>query len=272
MMELNSWRLLDLEVHDAFTNMAIDEAVLSARVAKMVPNTLRLYKWKPSAVSVGRFQDVQKEVNIENCRKHNVDIVRRISGGGTVYHDCVGEITYSVVLHEENLKSADVVSVYNLICSGIIHTARILGIKAAFNSGDPKQCPNLAINGKKISGSAQHHTKDTFLQHGTFLVDVDTERMFTFLRVPWAKTVREVTCAAEKKLTSIAHELGTKPSEEKVRSALIKGFENALDIELSGGDLMTYEENLAEKLRRQKYAIDAWNLGKSDSLQDSAGQ
>ena len=268
-MGMDSWRLLNLKVNDAFTNMAIDEAVLAARVAKMVPNTLRLYRWKPSAVSIGRFQDVQKEVNVENCRQHGVDVVRRISGGGTVYHDWMGEITYSVVLDGESLKSADVVSVYNVVCRGIIETAKILGIKADFNSGDPKQCPNITINGKKISGSAQHHTKDTFLQHGTFLVDVDAERMFTFLRVPWAKTLKEVTCVAEKKLTSIRHELGTQPSGEKVRRALIQGFENALDTQLSEGDLTTYEKNLAERFRKQKYATDTWNLGNASLLQDS---
>ena len=268
-MGLSGWRLLDLEVNDAFTNMAIDEAILAARVAKMAPNTIRLYKWKPSAVSIGRFQDVQNEVNIENCRQHGVDIVRRISGGGTVYHDCSGEITYSVVLDGESLKSADVVSVYNVICRGIIEAARILGIKADFNSGDPKQCPNITINGKKISGSAQHHTKDTFLQHGTFLVDVDAEKMFTFLRVPWAKTLKDITCVAEKKLTSIRHELGTQPSEELVHRALVRGFEMALDIELSEGDLTIYEKNLAERFQKQKYSRDAWNIDKSSSLQDS---
>ena len=268
-MGLSGWRLLSLSMNNAFTNMAIDEAILTARIAKMVPNTLRLYKWKPSAVSIGRFQEARNEVNVENCREHSVDIVRRISGGGTVYHDDFGEVTYSVVLDGESLKSTDVVSVYNVICRGIIETARILGIKADFNSGDPKQCPNITIDGKKISGSAQYHTKDTFLQHGTFLVDVDAEKMFTFLRVPWAKTLKIVTCVAEKKLTSIRHELGTQPSEETVCRALVKGFENALDIELSEGDLTVYEKDIAERLRKQKYATDAWNLDRSSSLQDT---
>jgi len=240
--------------------MTIDEAILAARVAKLVPNTLRLYKWDPSAVSIGRFQEAQNEVNLENCRDHYVDIVRRISGGGAVYHDYLGEITYSVVLDGDSLQSSDVISVYNLICNGIVETVKTLGITADFNSGDPKQCPNVTINGKKVSGSAQYHTRNTFLQHGTFLVDMDAEKMFTFLRVPWAKTPKDVACVAEKQLTSIRHELRTRLSEDDIREALVKGFENALGVKLSKGDLTVYEQKLAEKLRRQKYATDTWNL------------
>ncbi|RLI15239.1 lipoate--protein ligase family protein, partial [Candidatus Bathyarchaeota archaeon] len=62
------WRLLKLETHDAFMNMAIDEAVLTARIKNLVPNTLRFYRWKPSAVSIGRFQNIQNEVLLDNCK------------------------------------------------------------------------------------------------------------------------------------------------------------------------------------------------------------
>jgi lipoate-protein ligase A len=63
-MKMHSWRLLKLETRNAFMNMAIDEAVLTARIAGIVPNTLRFYRWKPSAVSVGRFQKVSEEVHV----------------------------------------------------------------------------------------------------------------------------------------------------------------------------------------------------------------
>ena len=87
------WRLLKLETHDAATNMAIDEAVLRARIADKVPNTVRFYRWKPSAVSIGRFQNVNNEVNLDNCAKHGVEMVRRITGGGAVYH--VTKVVYT---------------------------------------------------------------------------------------------------------------------------------------------------------------------------------
>ncbi|MFQ6080357.1 MAG: biotin/lipoate A/B protein ligase family protein [Candidatus Bathyarchaeia archaeon] len=254
------WRLLKLEVMDAFTNMAIDEAILKARIAELVPNTLRFYRWRPSAVSIGRFQDVFKEVNVENCRRHGVDIVRRITGGGTVYHDRDGEITYSVVVNEKDMGFVDLVSAYNVICNGLIEAAKILGIRADFHPGDPKQCPNITISGRKISGSAQHHRRGVLLQHGTFLVDVDLEKMFRFLKVPWAESFMDVLTIAQKRLTSIKCELGSDVSTEEAYRALVRGFEKALEIQLVKGELTSYEQTVAEKLRKEKFATEDWNL------------
>jgi len=92
---MGNWRLLKLQTADAFTNMAVDEAVMKARIENRVPNTLRLYQWEPSAVSIGRFQTLNNEIHVDNCKKHGVDIVRRITGGGAVYHDQNRELTYS---------------------------------------------------------------------------------------------------------------------------------------------------------------------------------
>jgi len=252
--------MLKLRVEDAFTNMAIDEAILRARIEKMVPNTIRFYQWKPSAVSIGRFQDVFQEVNVENCRKHGVDVVRRISGGGAVYHDYGGEVTYSVVVSEKDLGSEDVVSGYHLICNGLVEAAKTLGVKAAFNLGDPKHCPNITIRRRKISGSAQSRKGGVLLQHGSFLLDVDLEKMFTFLRVPWARTPTDVLNVARKRLTSIKQELGSTVSMDEACQALVTGFQRALNIQLMEGELTSYEQSLAEKLRREKFVKDNWSL------------
>src|SRR5512134_3939286 len=86
-LNMTAWRLLKLEAQNPPMNMAIDEAILTARTIDRVPNTLRLYKWKPSGVSIGRNQNIENEAQLNNCRKLGVQVVRRISGGGTVYHD-----------------------------------------------------------------------------------------------------------------------------------------------------------------------------------------
>jgi len=257
---MTTWRLLKLEVNDAFTNMAIDEAIVTARIKEMVPNTLRFYQWKPSAVSVGRFQDVSNEIQIENCRQQGIDIVRRITGGGTVYHDSQGEITYSVIAKEEDFGTTDVFQAYNTICNGLIEAAKILGVNADFNQGDPKNCTNIAIQGKKISGSAQFHKGSVLLQHGTFLLEADLEKMFTFLRVPWAKTITDIVCVARERLTSIKNELGKKVRTEEAYQALVKGFEKALNVQLQEEALTTYEQKLTQKLRRDKFSTQEWNL------------
>lgn len=264
---MNDWRLLKLETNNAFMNMAVDEAILRARIARKVPNTLRFFMWQPSAVSIGRFQEVSKEVLVENCKKHGIDIVRRISGGGAVYHDYDGEITYSATVATEDLGTGDVFAAYNLICNSLIEAIKIIGISADFNPGDPKNCPNVSVNGRKISGSAQSHKRGVLLQHGTLLMDVDLKKMFTFLNVPWAKTCTEIVNVAEKKITSVKQELRTNVSMKEAHEALVKGFEKALGTVLNKeGKLTSHEQTLAEKLFKEKYSTDEWNFnGKTSS-------
>src|SRR5574342_157224 len=105
---MDTWRLLPLQTNNAFMNMAIDEAILNSRVAGEVPNTLRFYRWQPSAVSIGKNQNPENEVFLDNCKNLGVDVVRRISGGGTVYHDYEGEVTYSVIAKTTDMGTSDI--------------------------------------------------------------------------------------------------------------------------------------------------------------------
>jgi lipoate-protein ligase A len=254
---MDRWRLLKPQTTDAFTNMAIDEAIMKARIEDRVPNTLRFYQWNPSAVSIGRFQNLSNEVHVENCKKHGADIVRRITGGGTVYHDSDGEITYSIVAKTSELGCADLdlLSAYQKICSGL---------KADYHPPDPKRCPNLTIRGKKISGNAQSSKKGVLLQHGTFLLDIDHTKMFTFLKVPWAKTLNDVLKVSKRKLTSAKQELKSQFSTEEAYQALVKGFEKALNVQFVEEKLTEYEQKLAERLRKERFATEDWIfLGKA---------
>jgi len=252
--------LIKDEAHNAFVNMATDEAVLRARIEGLAPDTLRLYRWRPSAVSVGRFQKVESEVQLENCRKLGVDVVRRITGGGAVYHDAEREVTYSVVASKKDLGTEDITAIYEKIYSGLAEATRILGVSADFSKGNAKNCPNLTVKGRKISGSAQAHRKGVVLQHGTLLVDVDLERMYTLLRVPWAKTCMEVVGVAESRITSISREIGRAFSTDEIVQALVQGFQKELNIELNEGELTRRERELVEELCVGKYATEEWNL------------
>jgi lipoate-protein ligase A len=211
-------------------------------------------------VSVGKNQNAENEVQLGNCRRLGFDVVRRMSGGGTVYHDETDEVTYSLVAKTGDLGVRDIAAVYAKVYEGISDALRLLGITADFNEGDAKNCPNLRVRGRKISGSSQANKRDAVLQHGTLLLDVDLEKMFTVLRVPWAKTVTEVVNVARNKHTSIKDELGHVVSAETAANALLTGFRNALCAEMVEGELTTFETELAQKLCREKYASEAWNL------------
>ena len=70
------WRLLNTGANNAFHNMALDEAIAMSRSKNLVPNTLRLFRWKPSAVSIGYFQSMKEEVDIDACRTRGIECVR----------------------------------------------------------------------------------------------------------------------------------------------------------------------------------------------------
>ena len=249
-----------METHNAFMNMAIDEAVLTAIAENEAPNTLRFYRWNPPAVSIGRFQDIRDNVNLSNCGLAGVDVVRRISGGGAVYHDYKDEVTYSAIARKTDLDVENASEAYAKICSGIVEAARVLGVKADFNVGDLKHCPNITVDGKKLSGSSQCHRKSVVLQHGTFLVGVNLTRMFTFLRVPWAKTCLEVVNIAKDKITSIRKETGRNIGLKDAEKALLEGFRRALGVKLVEGELTNYERQLAEKLHARKFKTYEWGF------------
>jgi lipoate-protein ligase A len=255
---MNTWRLISLETHNAFMNMAIDEAILQSRMESLVPNTLRLYQWRPSAVSVGKNQVLNEVVFVDRCRELGVDIIRRNSGGGTVYHDQTGEVTYSVTAQTRDL-GEDVTEIYTRIYAAITDALRLLGIPADYSPGDQKNCPNLNVNSRKISGSAQTIKRNIIQQHGTLLLSVNLPRMFQLLRVPFTGDCSLAAKVAQRKITSVQNELGHAVTAETAANALTQGFKAALKIQLNSTGLTLYEQALAQKLCTRKYATDGWN-------------
>ncbi len=256
---MDTWRLIPLTTHNAAMNMAIDEAILTARTTNQTPNTLRLYRWRPSTVSIGKNQNPEAELYVDNCRKMGIDIIRRISGGGTVFHSAQDEVTYSVIAQTSKIGKS-IPDTYQHIYAAVTDALRLLGIPADYSTGDTKNCPNLTVNNKKISGSAQAIRKGTLLQHGTLLLNVNLEQMFQLLRVPWAKTCMQVATVAKRKITSVHETLGHAVSPETAANALTEGFKNAFCIQLDTDELTPYEKQLAEKLCKEKYGTDNWNF------------
>jgi lipoate-protein ligase A len=256
---MQTWRLISTETHNAFMNMAIDEAILQSRVDNLTPNTIRLYQWQPSAVSIGKNQNPNETVYVDNCRKLGIDIVRRNSGGGTVFHDVAGELTYSVTASTRDFNASDITDVYTSIYAAITDALRLLGIPADFSPGDQKNCPNLTVNNRKISGSAQTVKRNIVQQHGTILLKVDLPLMFQLLRVKGVNNCSLATEIAERKITSVQNELGHAVTAETAANALIQGFKAILKIRLKPAELTLYEQALAKKLYDSKYATENWN-------------
>ncbi|MDR0373272.1 MAG: lipoate--protein ligase family protein [Nitrososphaerota archaeon] len=255
---MDTWRYLPLSTYDSAMNMAIDEAILNMRIADKVPNTLRFYRWQPSSVSVGRNQNPQNEVYLDTARQLGVDVVRRISGGGTVYHDFEGEITYSVTAKISDLGTTGITAVYTKIYGALSDALRLLGVPTDYSSGNAKNCPNLTVSGKKISGSSQAISRGVVLQHGTVLVNVDLPRMFRLLQFK-GTSCTQVADIAKCKITSIQTELGHKISPNTVANALAQGFKAILKIQLQE-DVLTVEEKDVVTMLREKHRSKEWVL------------
>ncbi len=264
------WRLVESGFADAATNMAVDEAVMLAHEAGLVPPTLRLYGWKPPGVSVGYFQPVQGQIDVDECRRRGYGLVRRPTGGRAILHD--DEVTYCVVIRREMLPCKDgVMASYRYLSRGIESGLRRLGLGAtlADKRADSVKSPgpgsaaacfaktarcDLSLAGRKIVGSAQTRSATTVLQHGSIPLSLNVDDMFAVMRPGQGARPRALAAI------SLSEGLGRPVTFDEVCKALVVGFQEALGVEIEPGELTPAEVEQAQRLQREKYANDDWNL------------
>ncbi|MEW6722260.1 MAG: biotin/lipoate A/B protein ligase family protein, partial [Candidatus Micrarchaeota archaeon] len=200
----------------------------------------------------GYFQSLEKEVDLAKCREAGIGVVRRRTGGGAVYHDTDGEITYSIIA-KETLFPKDIIASYRVICGWIVDSLAILGIRSEF-----RPINDIIVGGKKISGNAQTRRGGILTQHGTILHSVDVDRMFSVLRVSDEKIKDKMIATVKDRVTSVRqqHEV----SRDSLYRALLKGFTEGKDVEF--GSLATAEISRAKTLASERYSSQVWNAMK----------
>jgi len=230
-------KLLKTGFSDASFNMGIDEALMKTCQEPV----LRLYGWKPSAVSIGYFQGLEEEVDLEACKRHGVDVVRRVTGGGAVYH--ADELTYSFVTREfdENILAS-----YKDICAGIL-----LGLKRIGVDGSFAPLNDLIVDGKKFSGNAQTRRGGVLLQHGTILLSVDVDRMFDLLKVPSEKMKGKLISDIKQRV------IGIGKSFDQTAQAVVDGFEEHHGMNFEPLELSDEQMQMARTFA-EKYRSDEW--------------
>jgi lipoate-protein ligase A len=232
-----SWRLAnDLEIaRDAAGQMAADVALLD-EVRTGAPPALRLYRWSPPALSLGRFQP-DGDVDHDASRRHGVEVVRRPTGGRALLHGA--DLTYAVAMPRPLGPSGDNVDArYRLLASALIAGLAELGVDAAVaHSGGPpgpvcfagQQGADLRVGERKLCGSAQVSRAGAMLQHGAILLD----------RLPFDETDLLHGAAGRegrarlRAATVTLRELGAPADPTVVADAVISGFETSLDVRFS---------------------------------------
>lgn len=270
-----TWRILRSGFAGGAENMAVDEAILYAHAAGKVPPTLRFYGWRPAAVSIGYFQSMEKEIDLEACRRLGVDWVRRPTGGRAVLHDI--EVTYSAVVSLSILPGT-VLETYRVLSQGLLEGMRILGVAAEMSTADPKEIMKehettaacfdvpswyeLVAQGKKVIGSAQTRHEDTLLQHGAIILHFDPEKMTSVLRFPSEEVRARVARALGGRAAGLSDLAGRELSFGEVQEAMAQGFSRGMGIQVDEGSLTAGEVEEARRLARDKYASPEWTYRK----------
>jgi len=245
---------------DPQLNMAIDEAIARLR-GRIGYDTLRLYMWLPSGVSIGRRQDARTSVNLEEVERLGFKLVRRPTGGAALLHPQDDEVTYSVILSTGHpLYKLDVATSAARIAEGVAIAIRRLGLEAGVRGlGEPWSrsfcyvnpgSSDVMIGGMKVSGSAQRRDWESLLQHGTLLLRYDHGLFSKVIRIEGDV---EVKVAGLREFLEV--------STGRVVEALIEGFVEALGYRDFHRDSLSSEElELALELYKAKYSRPEWNL------------
>jgi lipoate-protein ligase A len=262
----SSYRFLDTGVNSAALNMAIDEAILSFHLRGEAPPTLRVFAWERPAVSLGRFQDVEHEMLIEDCAVRGVDLVRRPTGGRAVLH--VDEFTYSMTISTPYGIPSGVVAAYSWLAQGIIVALERFGIhsEVSTNRVSKQQTAacfafstqaDLTSNGRKLVGSAQVWKENAVLQQGTVPLEERGPLLFSLLKYP-TEEERQTALSTYREATASVRTFAPGATWQEVRDAFVHGFSVALSVPFEPMPLSEGERHLAAELAATKYAHLDW--------------
>jgi lipoate-protein ligase A len=260
-----AWRLLVHAPADGAWNMAVDEALLESYTAAgaAAGPTLRLYGWRPAALSLGRFQRAEGSRDATFLRENGIDLVRRPTGGSAVLHEF--ERTYAVTAQ---LRSApfpgSVLETYRRVAGALCAALRRLGVDAEPHApGEPgtrrsqdaacfgtPSAHEISVGGRKLVGSAQLRRRGAFLQHGSILLRSDPERLARAIGLDRGPS----------SYTDLARELGEAPAADVVDGVLAEAFAESFSARLTPGRLTVRETRRATRLRGWKYLSAAWTL------------
>ncbi|MBT1071709.1 lipoate--protein ligase family protein [Geobacter chapellei] len=262
----HGWRLIEDGLLPGERNMAIDEALLNSFNPVSSAPVLRLYGWSPPALSLGRFQKAGEVLELERCNASGTVIVRRITGGGVIYH--AEELTYSIVCAPDQIPPAtSVKDSFRVLTSFLLAFYRQLGLDSCYavDAASEGICLgertafcfagresfDIVVNGRKIGGNAQRRLKNCIFQHGSIPLLNMARVGLSFLRDRSPELAEGAGCLAE---------CGITIDRDRLQAQLIAAFEASFGVVLSPDHLSSREQAAAERLYSTKYTRKRWNL------------
>lgn len=255
-----SWRFIPERAHPGAMNMALD-ATAADTVAAGGPRTVRIYQWRPSTLSLG-YGQAAETVDWDYCESTGIDVTRRPTGGGGIYHDEFGDISYSIVAPADELPG-DLMETYELLLEPVFDALDHMNVTATLaQEAQPAlhqpacylreihPAHDVVVDGRKLSGNAQYRRKDAIIQHGSITYARAVDRHLAVFADPGVSPD-----AFRKRVTSIREQVGIE------RQAAIDALETAFRewAEPDDGDWTADEWDAARAKVSEQFGAETWN-------------
>jgi lipoate-protein ligase A len=239
-------------------NLALEEYVL--KHLPIEDDIILLWQNEPSII-IGRNQNTIEEINSSFVKEHNIHVVRRISGGGAVYHD-FGNLNFTFITnnYRDNLNN------YRKFANPVIEVLKSLGVPAEFSGRN-----DIIVDGKKISGNAQSYHKNRMFQHGTILFDADLDMVSYVLKVHLDKIESKGIKSNRSRVTNILPYIKSQMNIKEFQEYLLHYFLNTEDVESKTYQLTEDDYKNIQKLMEDKYSTWDWNYGESPQFEVQKG-
>ncbi|WMM17335.1 biotin/lipoate A/B protein ligase family protein [Staphylococcus epidermidis] len=268
------WNFINTGSKNPYYNMAMDEALLNFVSRGEIDPVIRFYTWNPATLSIGYFQRLQKEIDIDKVKEKGYGLVRRQTGGRGVLHD--KELTYSVIVPEShpNMPST-VTEAYKIISQGLLEGFKNLGFETYFAIPRSKEerdklkqprssvcfdAPSwyeLVVEGRKIAGSAQTRQKGVILQHGSILQDIDIDDLFDMFKFKNERLKAKMKENFVEKAVAINDISNQHITLNEMENAFEAGFKKGLNIDFKPLELTEKQLEEVQELE-DKYRSEAW--------------
>lgn len=259
------WRHIREESRPGPLNMALDEIAARTAVGGG-PRTVRVYQWTPSTLSLG-YRNDPADVDWDYCEREGIDVVRRPTGGGAIYHDSYGDISYSVIAPADELPE-NLMETYKLLCAPLLAACAEMGVPAGYAEESYPElyhpacylrelhpAHDVVYEGRKLSGNAQYRRRDSVVQHGSLTYSVTPERTRDCFVDP------PVTAEAVGERVTGIDEHADRSREEAVATleAALASWSDATEGEWTNG-----ERERAREIADAKFDSAAWNRDRED--------